>query len=163
MVFTSYNVGNDKQFRAAINKTVKDVSDLRLEFGIIAKDWRKGTKANFTLRGAGQYPPLNPEYQRRKTALAGRQLPILVGAKKGKTRKGKRISGGGESGRLRDSVTDNGSKDSILIIGKQSMIIGTSVSYGTYVQEKRKFLFITDTNVKVWMKILENATARKVQ
>ena len=121
MIFTSYNVENDRQFAAALNKTAKKVSDLRLEFGIIAKDWRKGNRANFILKGAGKYPPLNPEYQRRKTVLAGRKLPILVGAKKGKTRKGKRISGGGESGRLRDSVINNGSKDSILVIKNISL------------------------------------------
>ena len=162
MVFKSYNVENDRQFRASLNKTLSKVSDLRLEFGIISKDWRKGNRANFTLKGTGKYPPLNPEYQRRKTALAGRKLPILVGAKKGSTRNGSRISGGGESGRLRDSMVGNGSKDSILVIRKKSMIMGTSIPYGRYVQEKRKFLFITDTNVKVWMKILENAAARKV-
>ena len=162
MVFKSYDIENDSQFRAAIEKTVKNVSDLRLEFGLISKNWRKSNRANFILKGAGKYSPLNPEYQRRKTILAGRKLPILVGANKGKTKKGKRVSGGGESGRLRDSVIDNGSKDSILVIGKTSMIMGTSVPYGRYVQEKRKFLFITETNVNVWMKILSEATKRKI-
>ena len=163
MISKSYNIENDRAFSAAINRTIAVVSDIRLELGLIAKDWRNQNKANFILIGNGKYTPLTPKYLERKTTLAGLKLPILVGAKKGHTKNGRLISGGGESGRLRDSVTGNGTKDSILVIGKTAMIMGTSVDYASYVQDKRKFIFVDDYAVKRWVDILAVATAGKVK
>lgn len=170
-IIRSYSIENDREFAAAIEKALKSVSDLRLFFTFVAKDWRKSNVAQFTLRGSGQYPPLNPEYKARKTRL--RAIPILVGANRD----------GSVSGRLRDSVTGRLNKDSIQVIGKKAMIMGTTVPYGIYHQSDaprskiplRKFLFIgpeapssAPHDIRVgrlqrWLAMLEAETQRKLK
>lgn len=140
VISTSYEIENDKEFAATINKAQKQVSDLRFAMGEIARDWFKSNKTIFALKGSGLFPPLNPVYARVKENRAGRKLPILVGAK----------IGGGESGMLRDSVTDPTDSNAIVRIGKSSLVMGTKVKYGIFHQSdkprrllpKRKFLFI---------------------
>lgn len=137
---TSYVIENDRIFSAAIKKAAKEVGDLRFAFGEIARDWFKSNKTLFNLKGSGLYPPLNPIYQRVKDNQAGRRLPIMVGAKKG----------GGESGMLRNSVTNPLDKNAIVRTTKTSLIMGTKVNHGIFHQSdaprrflpQRKFLFI---------------------
>jgi len=140
VVSTSYEIENDREFAATIAKTSRIVGDLRFAMGEIARDWFKSNKTIFSLQGSGLYPPLNPIYKRVKDKRAGRSLPIMVGAK----------AGGGESGVLRDSVTNPQDRNAIVKIGKDSLIMGTKVKYGIFHQSdrprqllpKRKFLFI---------------------
>ena len=168
----SYSIENDRAFAAALDRATEQVSDLRFAFGDIARDWFKSNAAQFSLRDRGQYPPLDPVYAKRKRRLAGRAIPILVGP----------LRGGGVSGRLRDSVTGTPNQDSVIQIGKQSMILGTTVPYGIYHQSDaprqkiplRKFLFIgpeapasASSEVKGrlerWLKILETEVDRKLR
>lgn len=128
--FTSYEVDNDKSFAKALDGAIKDVGDLRFAMGEISRDIFKNTKKNFILGGSGKYPPLSPAYFRFKQKVKP-GAPILV-----------------FSGRLRDSVTGTGTRDTIRNIGKQSLVQGTKVPYARFVQEGtskmplRKFLFI---------------------
>jgi len=139
MAFTSYVVENDKRFEAKLKAASAQVDDLRFAMGEIARDFFKSNKAQFSLKGSGQYPPLSQAYAERKNRLAG-NLPILVGAN----------PQGGRSGRLADSLTGTPNNDSVLRIGKASLVVGTRVPYGIYHQSDRartkmplrKFLFI---------------------
>lgn len=142
----SYVIENDAEFKAALDRAVTQVKDLRFAFMEIARDWFTSNQSIFNLQSSGLYPPLSPDYALRKTKLAGRRLPILVGAS----------PTGGESGRLRDSISgrtapgQKPSSDTILRIGKSELVIGTTVPYGIFHQSDaprskiplRKFLFI---------------------
>lgn len=149
--FTSYEVDNDKKFAKALDSAIKQIGDLRFAMGEISRDIFKNTKKNFILRGNGQYPPLSPKYKAWKNKI-NPSLPILV-----------------LSGRLRNSVTGSGTKDSIINIGKQSLLQGTSVPYARYVQEgtskmpERKFLFIDIAQLGRLERILANYIASKLE
>lgn len=137
--FTSYTIENDQAFNQKLKNAAKEVGDLRFAMGEIARDWFKSNKAQFSLKGSGQYPPLSEKYAERKRRIGG-SLPILVGFK----------PNGGRSGRLMDSLTGTPNTDSVLRIGNASLVIGTKVPYGVYHQSDRprskiplrKFLFI---------------------
>jgi len=132
MLVTSYIIENDKEFARQIDGAVKRVGNLRVAFTIIAKDWRKSNKAQFTLKNGGQYPPLSQRYAETKKLKYGNE-PILV-----------------RTGRLRDSVSGTLNDDSIQVISGDGLIMGTRVPYGIYHQSDkarqkiplRKFLFI---------------------
>ena len=138
--FTSYTVDNDKRLEKKLKAAAKEVDNLRFAMGEIARDWFKSNKAQFSLKGSGQYPELNAVYAQKKRKRAGSNLPILVGAK----------STGGRSGRLADSVSGQPNSDSVLKIGKASLVMGTKVPYGVFHQSDRprrkiplrKFLFV---------------------
>lgn len=131
-VTTSYIIENDAQFRAALKKASKRVSDLRVAWGLISQDWRKSNKAQFSLQGSGLYPPLSTLYaERKKKEFPG--AAILV-----------------RTGRLRDSVTKKTHPDHINRILKSGFDFGTKTPYGIFHQSDsprkkiplRKFLFI---------------------
>lgn len=132
MVISSYEIENDKEFERAIQTAIKQVGDLSVAFTLIAKDWRKSNMAQFSLQSSGLYPPLSALYAARKRKRFG-NVPILVA-----------------TGRLRDSVTLRGNSDTIQIISKTGLILGTRTFYGIYHQSDaprrkiplRKFLFI---------------------
>ena len=166
----SYEVENDKRLERRLKEAKRKVSDLRFAFGEIARDWWKSNKTQFNLKSSGLYPPLSPEYDERKRKLAGRNLPILVGAD----------PGGGESGRLRDSVSGTPNSDSILVIRKLFLVLGTSVPHAPYVQggtsrmPERKFMFIGPEAPRAagnpirgrlsrWLQILEADVARQLK
>ena len=164
MVIASYSIENDKKFGDSLDKAAKTVGDLRIALGLIARDWFKSNKAQFSLQGSGQYPPLSAKYAEAKRKSVGRK-PILV-----------------RSGKLRDSMTDLGSADSIVKIGKTSMMLGTQVAHGIYHQSDqprskiplRKFLFIGPEaprsapsaitgRLQRWMNILDAEINRKLK
>lgn len=163
MITQSYIVKNDRQFGAALDKAAEQVGDLRVAFGLIQKDWHKSNKAQFQLKGSGQYPALSESYAQQKR----RKYPgssILV-----------------RTGKLRDSMTSKNS-DAIVKVGKQSMILGTRVAYGIFHQSDaprkkiplRKFLFIGPEapstapraitgRVERWLAILEAEVQRQLR
>lgn len=152
--FISYSVKADKAFQGVLERAFRAVDDLRPAFNLIAKDFYRSEKAIFKLKTAGQYPdfqgprikdtwkdPGRPEartrdggktaYQYYKLKKFGFEYPLLKA-----------------TGALEDSVTGSSSPDSILIIDKKVLAIGTSLPYGIAHQEGlgnmplRKFLFI---------------------
>jgi phage gpG-like protein len=163
-VITSYEIENDAEFKKKINEAAEKIGDLRLPFTLIAKDWRKSNKAQFSLAGSGLYPPLSKNYSARKKKK-NPSAPILVA-----------------SGRLRDSVTGPLNSDSIQVIKRQSLEIGTLVPYGIYHQSDRprrkiplrKFLFIGPESPQAapsirtgrlerWVSIIDAEIARKLK
>lgn len=131
-LFTSYEIENDAEFQQTIKDALDVVDNLEFAFGEIARDFFKSNEAIFSLKNGGQYPPLKEKYAKRKEAKYGKQ-PILVA-----------------TGKLKKSLTGTPSTDSIVTIGKRSLVLGTKVNYGIYHQSDaprtkiplRKFLFI---------------------
>ena len=149
--FTSYEIDNDRTFARNLDKAIKEVGDLRFAMGEISRDIFKTTKQNFILKGSGQYPPLSPAYAKFKERVKpGR--PILV-----------------FSGALRDSVTGTGNSDTILNIGKQSLIQGTKVPYARFIQEGtakmplRKFLFIDNAQSLRFTRIIADYVESRLE
>lgn len=172
-LFTSYEVDNDKRFERLIKRLGKTVDNLAPAFGEIARDFYKSNKAVFSNR-PGLYPDYTSRatgttgadtpYAKRKLRLYGRVYPMLVA-----------------SGKLRDSLTEPTApnSDTILQIGRKSLVIGTDVQNEKGVQYPlfhqsdkprkkiplRKFLFIGPEAARYvssekgrserWTKILE--------
>ena len=139
----SYDIKNDKEFIEAL-KQISKITSSRFVFGEAARIIKKFSKANFTLKGSGQYPPLSERYKKRKDILKP-GAPILV-----------------FDGKLRDSIISNTS-DSILKITENSVIIGTSVIYAKDHDEGvpeinlpvRKPLFLTAKMIEQILKVYE--------
>lgn len=132
--FIQFNFENKKAFQAAIDKAVKKVADLRFPMGEIARDFYKSEKAIFQLKGPGGYPDFKSEKSRmQKIKEVGFEYPLLR-----------------RSGRLEKSITSPNAEGSILIIGKNSVTIGTSIKYAIFHNSddprskipQRKFVFI---------------------
>lgn len=137
--FISYSELNDKAFNAQIDRAFEVTDDLTEPFKLIAADFYKSEKAIFNLSGPGAYPDFKVDasgqspYRSRKKKKYGFDYPLLKA-----------------TGALERSVTSGNDGNSILIIDKQVLAIGTSLPYGIYHQSDetrqkmplRKFLFI---------------------
>lgn len=134
----SYSVSNDAAFKAALARASASVSDLRIPFALIARDFYRSQQAIFKLSGPGQYPDFKnggsqSRYAKAKLKAVGFQYPLLV-----------------RSGRLAASFGGPGAPLNVTKIEKLSLTMGTDVEYGSYHQSDaprskiplRKFLFI---------------------
>lgn len=168
---TSYNIRNDRAFQAALERARRVTGDLRLPFTLIAKDFYKSQRAIWDLKGAGQYPDLAESTKIRRKSMkrpgaTNVNYPILLG----------------ETGDLRDSMTNPKDPNTILEIGKTDLTIGTKVPYGIYHQSDsprskiplRKFLFIGPEAPKFavgdlsgrperWLKTLNDYVVKKMK
>lgn len=161
--FMSYVVENDKAFQKAVTDALRRVSDLRIPFNLIMRDFYRSEQAIFALKGPGQYPPFKnsggsyrrnshgervfvadkdprmSRYQRAKLKAVGFDYPLLV-----------------RTGRLAASMLSPSAPGAIAQITAVSLTIGTTVAYGIYHQSSaprkiiplRKFLFIGPEAVK---------------
>ncbi len=144
MAFTSYDVDADKSLERAIKKYSEEVNDFTFSLTETARVIKKFQTAHFTLKGSGQYEELSEEYAEFKEDIVGIQ-PILVFNK-----------------RLKKAVIGR-TQDSVLEIGKKSLVVGEDTGYGIFHQSDeprsiiplRKFLFITDDIVEQIIKIME--------
>jgi phage gpG-like protein len=129
VAIVSYEIDNDVEFQELLGKVSK-ISTSRFVMGEAARIIKKFSKANFILKGDGQYPPLSDRYKKAKSRLRP-NAPILV-----------------YDGKLRDSIVGK-TKDSILNITEDSLIVGTSLFYARFLDEgtkkmpARKPLFLT--------------------
>lgn len=125
----SYEIENDADFQKILSKVSK-ISTSRFVMGEAARIIKKFSKANFILKGSGQYAPLSDRYKKAKSRLRP-NAPILV-----------------YDGKLRDSIVGK-TKDSILNITDDSLVVGTSLFYARFLDEGtrkmpvRKPLFLT--------------------
>jgi len=106
----SYTIENQAEFEDLLRRIAK-VGSNRFIMGELARIVKKFSRANFILKGSGQYPPLSPRYKKRKARIRP-SAPILV-----------------FNGDLRDSIIGKTS-DSILKITKNVAIVGTKVAHG---------------------------------
>jgi len=140
--FTSYTVDNDNRFKNAIKKASELVTDFRIPFGLILRDFYKSQQAIFMLKGPGKYPPFKgpkdpitnlTRYQAAKIKKVGFDYPLLV-----------------RTGALAASLLGPNNKGSISKITPLTLSFGSSIKYGIYHQSDeprkkiplRKFLFI---------------------
>ncbi len=158
-ITTSYSLENDAAFARTLKDAAEIISDFRIPFGLISRDFYKSEKAIFGLKGPGLYPPFKNShrvqfegdgfggtkriapkkqfdvskspYQLRKIKKYGFDYPLLVA-----------------SGKLAASITQPNAPGSVNIITPLSLVLGTSLSYGIYHQlgtkkmPMRKFVFI---------------------
>ncbi len=133
--FTSYEVDNDKVFAAALKRAGKLVNDLRIPLTSIRSNFYRSQKSIFNLKSKGKYPDFASEASRmQKIRAVGFDYPLLK-----------------RSGDLEKSTTTPNHPNSISkVIGKKTLIIGTSLPYAIFHQSDkprttlplRKFLFI---------------------
>ena len=154
-----------RQLQKRIASAVKAVSDLSPAFVSIASDWYRNNQLSFFVTtGAGLYQDLNEKYKIRKMKAVGFVYPILV-----------------FSGRLKDSVTNAGSGETIRQINATSMTLGSTVPYGVYHQSteprtvmpyrpfiinqtlKGEKMLIFKTAVKRWTRIIDSYIKRKLK
>lgn len=132
----SYEVENQAEFNAFLAKVAK-AGGSRFVMGEMARIVKKFSRANFTLKGSGQYPPLTERYKKRKKRFKP-SAPILV-----------------FRGDLRDSIIGN-TVNSILKITDRTAIVGTKVPHGKFHDQGapsinlpiRKPLFLTKKMVE---------------
>ena len=138
-------VDPEKKFRSAIRKALKQVDDLRPAFDVMKDTWFRSNAsiAPKNRKGPGKYDDLAPSTKVSKKSEWGFVYPILRA-----------------SGLLMASLSVDGHPNSIKIINKRSMELGTNVTtkkgvpYPIYHQEgrpglpKRPFIFIGVEQVK---------------
>jgi len=117
---TSYIVENDKAFIKALNKLDRAVSDFRIPFGLISKEFFQGNKKVFSLKGPGQYPDLADSTKEQKKREVGFVYPILK-----------------RTGRLESSLTGGNSPEAVNAIGKKLLLLGTTVPYAIFHQSDK--------------------------
>lgn len=142
----------DSSFQKKIQEVLEATGDLRVPFSLMADQWFQGNKSIFALKGPGRYKDLSTRpvnafwevnktyreaykeggYKAYKIKRYGSAYPILFA-----------------TGRLSRSLTEN-NIDSIRIVEKDQLTLGTKVSYGVYHQSQgvrtkmpyRPFLFV---------------------
>lgn len=154
-----------KEMEVALKDAVKKIGDLRPALIQIAREFYKANKAIFWLKGPGKYTdfvgpkiantwkdPGRPEkrirngnytayqwHKEKKTGLA-KGYPLLK-----------------FSGTLEKSITNSSDPNTVNIVTKKSVVVGTKVPYGVHHQygapknnlPMRQFLFI-DPSTTVW-------------
>ena len=136
---TSYIVENDEGFAAALERLKKSTSDFRIPFGLIARDFYKGNRKIFKLKGPGKYPPLGgltpnapsgfgtqsrrERAETQKEREAGFIYPLLF-----------------RTGRLASSLVNPNDGEAVKKISATGMELGTDVPYTRYHQEGTKFM-----------------------
>ena len=142
----TFSIKNKAQFNQLLDKVSK-LGSSRFIMGEMARIVKKFNKANFTLKGSGQYKPLSAKYSERKKRFKP-SAPILV-----------------YSGDLRDSIGGI-TANSILKITAFSATIGTKLPYAKYLDEgtskmvARPPLFLTDVMVRQMMASYDKNIAR---
>lgn len=129
-----FEVENIEALNKRFETMAQYTSDFRIPFGLISQDFYRSNRKLFTLQGAGLYEDLKPSTKKQKEAEVGFVYPILVG----QTRK------------LSNSVLGPRNSGSVNFIGRQSLVLGSTVEHGIYHQSdkprrtlpQRKFVFI---------------------
>lgn len=158
-VTASYVLENDAAFKKMLVDAREVISDFRVPFGLISRDFYRSQRSIFKLKGPGQYPAFKNSvrasslgggtgqgsrrraevdiskspYQKRKLRKFGFDYPLLVA-----------------TGKLAASVTTPNAPGSVNAITKLSFVVGTSIRYGIFHQSDqarskiplRKFVFI---------------------
>lgn len=115
----SFIVDPDKRFAKAVAKAIDQVGDIKLPLQLIAKQWFQSNKAFFALKSEGKFIDLKDSTKDYKERNYGFIYPILRAA----------------TGNLESSITSPEGSNSInLIINNNSLVLGTSVPYASYLQ-----------------------------
>lgn len=154
-VALSVRVDGDQEVARILTGVRRDVQDWRPAWKTLEGDFRGVIEKQFESEGArsGQaWQPLSPAYSVQKVSTWGPQ-PILVA-----------------SGDLKSSLTTKG-PGNFQIVEKQSLGIGTDISYAKYHQSRaartrlarRPFIAPTEDDKRGWVRILQRHIFRKVR
>ena len=163
---TSYIVENDEAFARALQRLSKVTKDFRIPFGQIAKEFYKSNRKIFLLKGPGLYPDFKtPQSKAAKIKAAGFAYPLLF-----------------RTGRLASSLLNPSDPETVKIIKKDELQLGTTVPYlifhqsdrARFVIPQRKAVFIdggpleASTGARVsgrrqtWLNIINDFVLQKV-
>lgn len=130
-----FAIENEAEFSRQLDRLQELTSDFRIPLNMIANDFYRSQKKIFTLKSAGRYPELAQSTidYKEKFHGKGNAWPILV-----------------MTGRLARSLLSKDGPEGEFRIGKQELIMGTSVPYAIYHQSdaprsrlpQRKVVFI---------------------
>ena len=130
-----FAIKNEAEFRRQLERLKELTSDFRIPLNLIANDFYRSEKKIFSLKSAGRYPELAQSTIDQKERLLGKgnAWPILF-----------------RTGRLAKSLLSKDAPEAEFYIGKQELILGTSVPYAIYHQSdaarsripQRKVVFI---------------------
>lgn len=120
MIKVDYGVANAARFNEVIANAKAAIGDLTIPLTLIAKDWYRGNRAMFLLKGPGQWTDLadgtnhgRTNYKAAKLRKWGFVYPILKA-----------------SGALESSLTNPTDANTISqIINKDTLILGTRLPY----------------------------------
>jgi phage gpG-like protein len=174
-----------------IEKYRDKVTDLRPAFFEIAAEFYKTNKALFTLKSSGKYPdftgpkiantwkdPGRPEKRTRDGNLTAYQWAKVKKEWPGVNSKGYPLLRA--SGLLERSITRDNDPNTVRVLTKMSLVMGTRVPYGLFHQEgapranvpMRQFLFIDPSTTfddprlsrrsEAWTKLLKNYIERSI-
>lgn len=160
-----YAFDKDSSFQRKLQQVFKATGDLTIPLTLMAREWYRGNRSIFALKGPGRYTDLDPDYKKDKQNDVGFVYPILK-----------------RSGRLSWSITIPYNSDAInYIVNKNTLVLGTRVPYAVYHQSNqprkkmpyRPFLFvgveqiaphdIQQNRLKNWLKILDNYFTQKMK
>lgn len=116
----------DKEFRQTIKEASEKVSDLRVPFSIIRREFFRGNKAIFNLKGPGKYEDYKntkggKAYRLLKRRLLGSEYPLLK-----------------LTGTLEASLTNQKDQNAVDRVSKLELTMGTKVPYAVYHQTGTK-------------------------
>jgi phage gpG-like protein len=154
----------DREFAALLKDARDKVHDLTVPLRLMSREWFKGNRAIFALKGPGKYTDLAPDngqskypYKEKKQRAWGHVYPILQA-----------------SGGLMRSLTDPSDANAVnMIIDRQTLILGTRIQWAYAHQfgsikrklPKRPFLLLGPEQVApeginrrrdAWVEMLKN-------
>lgn len=135
----SFQPQNDERFRRALESLGKTVSDFRIPLGLISRDWYRSNKIIFGLASRGLYEDLggfNPNLKDRK--WEGQPVTRREYAKRSKLKAvGFVYPLLKRTGAIEASMSGPNAKGAEFFLGKQTLIMGTNISYAKYHQSDR--------------------------
>jgi hypothetical protein len=135
---TSYIVENDKAFQAALKRLAASTNDFRIPFGLIAKEFYRSNKKIFSLKSAGLYPDYGGFRPNSKVMFKGR---LVTRKLKAKFLKKKAVGFVYpmlvRSGKLASSLLNPSDPETVKIITRKSLVLGSDVDYLKYHQSDK--------------------------
>jgi len=149
---TSFIIENDKEFKKLLDEAGKKVSDFRIPFTSIKKDFYRSNRKIFTLKTKGLYDDFGGFSPDTKDQVRkGRLVTRRVAYKYDKQRAvGFVYPMLFREGALAESMLNSRGRGAVNFVGRRELVLGTSIKHAVYHQSdetrskipQRKFLFI---------------------
>ena len=106
-----YTIDDSGKFESALKDALLKSGDLTIPFNSMTREWFKANRAQFSLKGPGQYTDLKKKTKKQKAAAGFSVYPILV-----------------RNGKLKRSMIVPGDTGSVAnIVNKKFLFLGTKV------------------------------------
>lgn len=134
----SFITDNDKSFERGIQRLAKTVSDFRKPFAAISNDWYKSNKIIFGLKSKGLYHEFGGFKSQDKVMYKGiERTKQYVAEDKKRCEVGFVFPLLKRHGDLEASMLSKTNAKAEYFLGRQTLIMGTNVSYAKYHQSDR--------------------------